>query len=266
MIQEKLILQRIMTKIENENLEGNKKKEIVSFPPYRKIDELSTSQKEFAGKFSEVVIKNIPQTNIILGFGSFWQKPDSLRQDSDIDLFILTNHQPRADLVAELGNDINENVQESIPEYKINAHLFVGEISEVANGAENFIRCLTIHDRTIDPPAIIHSNLPKFHLLNLIKRNKIDDWFQEALFNISRHFNTELLAKGTSIITNEDFKKTQQKFLQRYIQANLLAQDFFGDQLGVKLSPEIFQKYLNRNLDFQEIEVLLDMLRGEILK
>jgi hypothetical protein len=136
----------------------------------------------------------------------------------------------------------------------------VGKPNDIANGAENFIRCLTIHDPALLPPVLIHSKIPGMHLLEYMDTKNISAWFREALFNIQRHLNTSILQSGDSILKKEEFRRNQQKFLQRYVLANKLAWVFFGEGPMSLEKIQDLQSFVGRELSFTEIFELIKRL------
>lgn len=228
---------------------------------YRDMDDLAGVHNRVGNELVSTVNSVLPQNRLIMGFGSFWQCPERLSDKSDIDYLVLNSEQPLMGQVDELRSQILSRVQTLIPQYELNGQLFVGGIGDIATGAENIVRCLTIHDPNILAPVVLRNKEANFHLLKMMNRARIDEYFREVLFNIQRHLNTNVLIKGSNALGDDKYRLMQQKFFQRFISANFLAQKFFGDDVKIRLPKRIFGKYLNRELNWDEITEISTLLK-----
>lgn len=231
-----------------------------NFKPYRRVEQLEhTAQRDVAQKLKNIIYECFLKNEIVcsLGFGSFWQNFNNLKHDSDIDFFLLLIHQPDIKKVLIFGEKLKTEIQPLAPRYSLSPHIFMGNIYDVANGSENLIRCLTIHNPNIDSPLIIIGR-KNIQLLSLIEEKNILSSLRCALFSIVRFFNIKIL-DNPNVINDKIFLNTQQKFIQRFIEAILLAQSFFQG-IPVILALTEFSKFLNKHLTIKEINFLINSL------
>jgi hypothetical protein len=229
--------------------------------PYKRVEELYFEpQQKIAQNLNRVVLECFEPSSIrvMLGFGSFWQHFQGLKSNSDIDLFILLAFQPSLKALRELRIGIIEQVQPLEPRYLISAHIFVGEASDVANGAENLVRCITIHNPSLEQPVIIMGD-PDFHLLPLIDIASVTSWLRQALFSITRNLNYYVLEQPKNVLVDNHFRQTQQKFAQRFIKSVILVQDFFPQAPKI-LQKDSVTKFLDRELSIDEIFSVVELL------
>ncbi|HNW96388.1 MAG TPA: hypothetical protein PLQ44_02000 [Candidatus Paceibacterota bacterium] len=242
-----------------------KKKNDLQKIPYRLIRNINNNQKKVANIILESLRRIGKPVRVILGFGSFWQNPEELTGNSDIDFFVLVSKQFTLAEILKLHNVLTKNAHNQKIKYPLSPNIFVGSLSNVANGAENFIRCLTIHKSNIASPVIIKGD-KNIHLLRCIDSRKLSAWFSESLFVIMRHFNSTILKEGKEIFKNKKFILEQQKFIRRYIEAYFLAQKLFPRHIRKKLNQSKLAKFLNKKLSLNDIiEVYMILCKNKLL-
>ena len=219
----------------------------VPYSLYRPIDELQNDeQQSIAAAIRTAVGETLSGSNVVcvLGFGSFWQRYGVLRDGSDIDFFVLVSREPSASTIRAFGDALRRfNAR-----WPWSPHLFVGTVEDVANGPENIIRCLTIHERELAAPVLLLGHI-NGTLLNFVQTSRLHEWFSHALFSITRSFNFQQIADS---LTGSDDRPpvTHQKFVQRFIQAALIAEQLCGTRL---LHQRLGDQYLGKSLTRQEI-------------
>lgn len=246
----------------------NKNVRIEQLPRYRLAEQLTGLQSDVAKKIKSSAGNcfNIDGQTLILGFGSFWQNSRDLRADSDVDFFTLLSKQPSCDQIVSYKRLLNENVQPLVPCYPIKPHLFIGTVYDVVNGAENLVRCLTIHKPSVDAPVIILGKNSNFNLMKHVKSDRVNNYLRDALFGISRYYYTAILNSNGELLADEKFRRTQQKFVQRFVCAVLFAENMFSEDTERLIEPDEFNDYLNRELTIKEIHDMIGWLSGKYLK
>ena len=239
-----------------------------TFIPYRSLNDITyRNQISVASAIIEIVHSNLGQYGILLclGFGSFWQNYTRLRDNSDIDFFVLLKAVPQVERIAKFGGDLRDAAAHMSLAYPFSPQIFVGSLRDVASGPENIVRCLTIHDKHIEPPVVLIGSRD-IHLLSLIDSKKLIEWFRQSLFGITRHLYNYIAnpSRINRLADDRQFLLTQQKFVQRFISAVLIAQDMFSDMPNI-INDEDVEIYMSSDaLSLDDIISALSLLHSKL--
>lgn len=193
-----------------------KKQEELRYSLYKIIDEC----------FSDAV-------GVSLGFGSFWQNYHLLRDDSDVDFFVLLNSFPKINNLY-LFCDKLDVLRKSI-KYTLSCHLFVGSLHHLVSGEDNIIRILNIYSPEKSEPVNIMGS-ERIDLLSTIRISleSVDDILQLNLFRTTRFILRDFVANSGKISYELLFQKYKQlnKFFECYKFAN---NKFFNENKSGKI-------------------------------
>lgn len=172
---------------------------------------------------------------IVMGFGSYWQMPEQLNSNSDIDFFVLLKREPDIEQVL----CFKKAIYALNYSYILSPHIFVGSLPDLVRGEDNFIRILNIYDPKRQLPEIIAGD-ENINLLELhsYSNEQVLEMLKANLFRTTRFFNKEILLHLSEVDTQ--FLSDKAKQIHRFIETFHIA-----DELVWQKKKQMVTKELN---------------------
>ena len=174
------------------------------------VKKMKSSKQEVKKHIISCVNKTLTiQPTMCVGFGSFWQCQNKLKEDSDIDIFLLFSKLPSLNEIIEFKSLLQDNSFD----YEISIQIFVGNKEDLVSGDENILRILTMYAKDRDKPFfIIGKEVNLLKMIDLDNIEKINEALRRYLFKITRLYTK-------NINKNNTFNQYKEKEIQRLYEA-----------------------------------------------